>query len=417
MSSDLRRLLRSGPGLDLEPDAVRVRPGGRPTECATTYLLAQSGLATSRRGDSTTAERKRRMAEDGSIQFIAIIGGLYNLDPTEATAAKDAGRLVGQELAQAGFGLVVYFSNDHSLEPHVVSGYIAAGKSGSHNIRVRYAQSQRGQVRFSEEADHPECFEHRLFPGEDWEAPFYQSLAEAEGVDGVLLLAGGTSTLIAGHIAVARKLPILAVDQFGGSAAKIWAQLAQASPQRRLGSWGTHPPAKLVGDFKAECQRNFMARAEARQREQVLDTISAQRQRSIWAAGAFVALLIALYLGFVYKIDPASYPIVMLAGLVAAGATGSLVRTVIAGPIGSDARTSLVLGSIAGFVVGLAYLIPQWVGAPGVLEAKGSDVSANDKIQFASVILVALSAGVGFDTVFSRLREQAQEIPIGPPRI
>jgi len=81
-----------------------------------------------------------------------------------------------------------------------------------------------------------------------------------------------------------------------------------------------------------------------------------------------------------------------------------------------DPRVSLLLGSVAGFTVGLAYLIPQWVGAPGVLATKLETVSATDKIQFASAVLVAVSAGVGFDTVFNRLQKQAQDAPVGPPR-
>jgi hypothetical protein len=98
-----------------------------------------------------------------------------------------------------------------------------------------------------------------------------------------------------------------------------------------------------------------------------------------------------------------------------AGATGALVRAVLWGPEENDPRISLLLGSIAGFVVGLAYLIPQWIGAPGVLAPKVDSVSATDKIQLASAVLVALSAGVGFDTVFSRLQKQAQDASIGPP--
>jgi hypothetical protein len=118
----------------------------------------------------------------------------------------------------------------------------------------------------------------------------------------------------------------------------------------------------------------------------------------------------------VYTPFPSAYPFLMFVGLIAAGATGTLVRAVLWGTGESDPRTSLLLGSIAGFVVGLAYLIPQWVGAPGVLEPKVDAVSATDKIQFASAILVAVSAGVGFDTVFSRLQKQAQDAAVGPPQ-
>jgi hypothetical protein len=157
--------------------------------------------------------------ENPDVPFIAVIGGLWQLDEPTAASAKAAAQAIGAELAKAGFGLVVYFSNPESLEPYVVSGYSAAVVTGRDRmIRVRYAQSQRGKVKFNEEATRSELFDPQLFPGEDWEAPFYQSLADEEGVDAVLLLGGATSTLIAGQIAIARRLPILAIDGFGGSA-------------------------------------------------------------------------------------------------------------------------------------------------------------------------------------------------------
>jgi hypothetical protein len=127
-------------------------------------------------------------------------------------------------------------------------------------------------------------------------------------------------------------------------------------------------------------------------------------------------LLAALFFGMVYAPFPSAYPFVMFLGLISAGATGALVRAVLWGPAENDPQTSLLLGSVAGFVIGLAYLIPQWVGAPGVLAPKVDSVSATDKIQFASAVLVAVSAGVGFDTVFSRLRKEAEDAPVGPPR-
>jgi hypothetical protein len=52
-----------------------------------------------------------------------------------------------------------------------------------------------------------------------------------------------------------------------------------------------------------------------------------------------------------------------------------------------------------------AYLVPQWVGAPGVLTPAATWSIATDKIQFVSAVLVAIGAGVGFDTVFRPLEE------------
>jgi len=351
---------------------------------------------------------------DADMPFVAVIGGFWQLDPGKLAAAEAAGRAIGEGLAKDGFGLVVYFSDKASLEPHVVSGYCAALAAGAGAIRVRYSQSQRGQVKFSEETGRQELFDHRPFPGPDWEAPFYRSLAEEEGVDAVLLVAGATSTLIAGQIAVARRLPILAVDAFDGAAAKIWEQLAHAS-DRQLYGWGTRPVADFVARLKTECTAAAERRRDSRRRERVLAAITAQRRKTGYAAAAFFLLLVTFFFGLVYTPFVAAYPYVMLAGLISAGATGALVRAMLWGPEESDAWASLMLGAVAGFVVGLAYLIPQWVGAPGVLVPKADAVAATDKIQFASAVLVAVSAGVGFDTVFSRLQRQAQEVAVGPP--
>src|SRR5260221_12895110 len=121
--------------------------------------------------------------ENPNVPFVAVIGGLWQLDPAKTAAAKAAAKDIGAELAKSGFGLVVYFSNDQSLEPHVVSGYLAALPAGRGGIRVRYAESHRGQIRFKQEAARPALFEHSLVPGQDWQAPSYRSLRREAGVD------------------------------------------------------------------------------------------------------------------------------------------------------------------------------------------------------------------------------------------
>jgi hypothetical protein len=350
------------------------------------------------------------------MPFVAVIGGLWQLDGTQLPTAKAVGEQIGEELAKAGFGLVVYFSTDESLEPHVIAGYARALPKGKGRVRVRFAESQRGKVKFKEETILREIFEISLFPGQDWEMPFYRSLTEEDGVDAVLLLAGATSTLIAGQIAMARKLPILAVDEFGGSAAKIWNQLAHASDDMKHKSWGTTTPAALVEQLKGRCANMASKRTELARRLAAADRILSRRKQTAYAAGAFLLLLVVLFFGMVFTPWPSAYPLIIFVGLVAAGATGGVIRALVWATGETDARVSFLLGSIAGFVVGLAYLIPQWVGAPGVLTPKVGVVAATDKIQFASAVLVAISAGVGFDTVFNRLQKQAQDVAIGPPQ-
>src|SRR5215470_11609145 len=51
---------------------------------------------------------------------------------------------------------------------------------------------------------------------------FYQSLND---VDGIVVLGGGESTMIAGLVAMGHGIPILALAGFGGKAAKVWEAL------------------------------------------------------------------------------------------------------------------------------------------------------------------------------------------------
>ncbi len=355
------------------------------------------------------------MAGD-SMPFVAIIGGLWMLkDPAVAEEAKKTAEEIGAALANAGMGLVVYFSDHESLEPHVVSGYVKALPAGTGvgSIRVRFAESQRNEVKFPEQATRNDLFELSLFAGRDWEAPFYRSLVDADGVDAVLLMAGGRSTFIAGQIALARPLPVLAVDKFEGAAAVIRTELATGA--KDYPSSATHSTTELVAWLKNKCAARAKQRAQTRYREKCYLKVSSQKEKTFWAVCAFVVLMVTVFFGVARPVTPQLYPFLMFTGLTAAGAVGALIRSVIWGVEETAPIISLLLGSVAGFVVGLAYLIPQWVGAPGVLVPSATVVQATDKIQFVSAVLVAISAGVGFDTVFTRLRKQAEDQPIGAP--
>jgi hypothetical protein len=312
-------------------------------------------------------------------------------------------------------GLVVYFSDGLSLEPHVVTGYVNAlpKGAGSGSIRVRYAQSQRDSIKFAEQSARKDVFEPRLFPGDDWEAPFYRSLAAADGVDAVLLMAGGRSALIAGQIALARRLPVLAVDQFDGSAGAIRKELATNADDYPSSS--THTIVEMVTWLQKQCEGQAKARAEARLRASRYAKVSSQQAKTLWTTGSFLVLLVLCFFGLGRPPKPDLFAALTMAGLIAAGATGALVRSLIWGSEKTPPATSLLLGAIAGFVAGLAYLVPQYVGKYGVLDPNATKVEATDKIQFISAVLVAISSGVGFDTIFSRLRKQAEDQSISPP--
>lgn len=355
---------------------------------------------------------------DSKIFYVAVIGGLWKLNHQRADDARSTARTIGKQLAEAGFGLVVYLSNEHSLEPHVVSGYVDALPrefAGKGQIRVRYASSQRGQVRFAEEDKHQDLFAHSAFPGDDWEAPFYRSLAEEEGVDAVLLLAGETSTFIAGQIALARQLPILAVAEYGGAAEKIWKQLAHASPNGTAPAWSTQTSSETVHTLEKRCGEIEKRRRSIRDHQKFYAIMSSLFCRLAVFTASFLALMGTLYFGVVDPPQPTEYPIVMFAGLIMAGASGALVRLILWDSESGGPVKSFLLGAFAGLLVGIAYLIPQWIGAPGPLAPNASVITETDKIQFISSLLVAVPAGIGFDTVVSRLKKQAETSPISPP--
>ena len=349
--------------------------------------------------------------------FVGIVGGFWQLktDPGSLAEAQTTAREIGSALAAADMGLVVYFSNKESLEPHVVAGYVEGlpAGAGAGSIRVRYAQSQRNTVKFAEQSTRKDVFELNLFPSDDWEAPFYRSLVAADGVDAVLLMAGSRSTLIAGQIALARPLPILAVDTFAGAARVIRTELAMGA--KDYPSASTHSIPEMVAWLNNQCAAQAERRAQARAKEIRYVKGVSQREKTFWAAGAFLALLVTFFLGLGQPPEAKLYAVLTLSGLIAAGATGALIRSLIWGTEETAPITSFLLGGIAGFVAGLAYLVPQYVGEYGVLDPDAKIVKATDKIQFVSAVLVAISAGVGFDTIFTRLKKQVDDQPVNVP--
>jgi hypothetical protein len=349
---------------------------------------------------------------------VAVIGGFYDLDanPQLGQDARLYAQALGRALAEAGFGIVVYFSNDKSLEPHVVRGFVAAlpaGESGS-CIDVRYSEAQRGQVRFQEQDTHPTLFHEDTFPGPNWEAPFYRSLAARDSVDAALLMAGGQSTLNAGQVAVARGLPLLAVDKYPGSAQKLRTELAT----RITGypsSQGSKP-SQLVVWLRDQHVKEAERLRQDRHREREFARMTSQARGATWFAIALTVLLATLGLGLLGVDTPRWFVVAMGGALLSAGATGALARGLTTTTMTLEPRLAFLLGLAAGLVVGLAYLIPQLIGAPQLLEPNASVVRATDKIQFLSVVLVAFTAGIGFDAVFRRMLQEAEKVPVSLAR-
>lgn len=348
---------------------------------------------------------------------VAVVGGFYDLDgdPTLGQEAREYAQALGRTLAESGFGLVVYFSNDKSLEPHVVRGFVAALPPGESApcIDVRYSEAQSGQVRFKEQDTHPQVFHEDPFPGQNWEAPFYRSLAARDSVHAALLMAGGQSTLNAGQVAIGRGLPLLAIDKYPGSARILYTELATRNPYP---SAQNSSPSQLVAWLSNQHQKEAERLRQDRDREREFARMKSQGRGTAWFAIALMALLATLSLGLISVDTPRWFIVTMGGALISAGATGALVRGLTTTTMTLEPRLASLLGVVAGLVVGLAYLIPQLIGAPQLLEPNASAVRAQDKIQFLSVALVAFTAGIGFDAIFRRMLQEAEKVPVGVTR-
>lgn len=342
---------------------------------------------------------------------VAIIGGFHELDAVSGRDAREYAQALGGSLAEAGFGLVVYWSEDSSLEPHVVRGFVAALPPDESEpcIDVRYSEAQRGQVRFQEQDTHPALFVEDAFPGQNWEAPFYRSLAARDGVDAALLMAGGQSTLNAGQVAVGRGVPLLAIDKVPGAARVLRTELAMRSAGYPSSQGAS--ASQLIAWLRDQHQMEAERLRQARDLERQLGRMKHQRHGAAWFVVALVAFVATLGLGL--SVDaPRWFMVAMGGALVTAGATGALVRGLTTTTTTLEPRLAVLLGSAAGVVVGLAYVIPQLIGAPQLLEPDASVVMATDRIQFMSVALVAFTAGIGFDAIFRRMLQEAETVPV-----
>ena len=346
---------------------------------------------------------------------VAVIGGFYGLDAADPKLGQDArnyAQALGRALAEAGFGLVVYFSNDQSLEPHVVSGFVSALPLGYTTtcIDARYSEAQRGQVRFPEQNTHPTLFHEHTFPGQSWEAPFYRSLAARDGVQAALLMAGGQSTLNAGQVAMGRGLPLLAIDKYPGSAQILRTELATRIPGYPS-SPGSSPSQLVAWLWDQHLSEARLLRQE-QDFERDFKRITSQRRGTTWFAIALIALLAMLSLGLLGVNLPHWFVVATGGALLSAGATGALIRGLTTTTMVLEPKLASLLGMAAGLVVGLAYLIPQLISSDRILELNTSVVEAKHKILFLSVVLVAFTAGIGFDTIFRRMLQEAENVPV-----
>lgn len=241
-----------------------------------------------------------------SHRHVAIIGTVnpehstYNPKLKNVDVAPDAARALGKELARAKHPILVFSSNPSYLEPHVVAGYVANGEAQPKSIVVLYPKDRDPNIHdeFPEQKTHPTLFDPRIDPNPRWEASFYQSLPD---VKGVLIVGGGSATLIMGLMALASRVPVVSLACFGGSGEEIWA-IATNKPwidpqdinEMGRAGWADEMAEKLVKSF--DSQRANIQKLD-RERVAAVTRINNDREkRSQYAIGLGIvsALLTAL---------------------------------------------------------------------------------------------------------------------------
>ena len=158
---------------------------------------------------------------------VAILGRTSNRTPhdrdTNKALAGSGLRLIGHELAKAGWQLLVYDSGDEYASTEVVRGYVESGHAGLGSIHVRYPRGIPQQP-FPTQSTNRTLFVEDAVAQSDWETTFFPSLSAA---DGVVVVGNGQFTLFGGLQAVGARMPVLALAGYGGVTTEVWDVLRQ----------------------------------------------------------------------------------------------------------------------------------------------------------------------------------------------
>jgi hypothetical protein len=332
--------------------------------------------------------------------IVAIVGNVKT--SSEATAAAED---LGRALAKAGFRILVFSSDPDFLEVPVIKGYVDSQVAKPRSIQVRYPLHGQKPA-FSEQRTHAQVFDWMPDHRQDWEMSFYQSLNE---VDGVVLLGGGDSTMIAGLVAMGHRTAILALAAFAGKAAKVWEALR---PGRDLPNpdeialmarpaWSEDSATECVETLRSQLARKV---EEGRQRR-----IEELRKETTVTRHAIIAsllfLLAVVCVPVAYGLGPGSQWAVWMLFFspILAGVSGSTSRLVFDFRQGTvplspqSAVTTAALGLVAGGVAGLLFISAQ----VATLSGSVSSEQAARLVPFG--VGVGFIAGLTLDAVFRKL--------------
>jgi hypothetical protein len=331
---------------------------------------------------------------------------------TTDKAAPAAAGALGRELAKAGFRILVYSSGNGYVENHLVHGYVASGVAARHSIQVRYPLHGEKPA-FREQQTNGELFDWQPDARPDWEMSFYQSLTD---VDGILLMGGGASTMIAGLVAMGHGIAMLPIAAFGGQTTKVWEALRPGRDLPSPDEISVMARPNWEDDRSAECVKTLTDQI-ARKAEIAKQKRVDARRREIsvaWRAGfaavLFVLAVACIFIGWVdSSLSQFTAVFLLFAGPLIAGVSGATIRLIFDLREGSvpltkeSAVTTGALGLIAGGAAGLLFIIAQVTTAPAA--RAGSDIVSIEQARklVAFGVLVGFTAGLTLDAVFRKL--------------
>jgi hypothetical protein len=305
---------------------------------------------------STRSHERERIVPGPLIAIVGDASSTRTFDPAMKApqTARKAAEELGAELARRGARLLVY--GGPYIEADVVRGYIGARPPEDRSVVMWYSKDQEPPP-FAEEEHMPKLFERRLEKGGDWEVAFYRSITRA---DGVILVGGGNATKISGYVAIGSRMPILALSEFGGGAARVWNTLSAGAdlPSREdidlmARPWTSESAPAFVSSLLAQHSRR-----------QTLDGAPSPGL-AIFAGALFIAALSIVPWVWGGNVLPVW---MLFAAPVLAGGAGAAIRPAVDHAQGSRLAsalvTTVVLGLVAGGIAGVLFVTAQLTADP-----------------------------------------------------
>jgi hypothetical protein len=332
--------------------------------------------------------------------LIAIVGDAdpirtFNPVMKDPAKAKQAAEELGKELATRGARLLVY--GGPYIEADVVRGFVAGKPAEDHSIVKWYSQAKVPPL-FSEEQTHPNLFEQHVERGPEWEIAFYRSITRA---DGIILIGGEKATKISGQVAIGTRMPILALQEFGGGAHEVWTTLSAGEdlPTRDEIDLMAKPWAN---DSAAACVKALFAQRERRRSTEV-------------GPSPLLSILAALLFLLAFAIVPwrwsknAATPVdvwMLFAAPLLAGGAGAAIRPLVDRLRGLSGAAPAVLatvifGLVAGGMAGVLFVTAQLTADPTIADSTKVGAYAFHSLPYA--VGVGFVAGLTADAVFGKL--------------